>query len=75
MRRFPSPLFLLFFYDAMQELEFELPADDLSSQGNGEVEPESPSDDDEPSVPVLRVNLSNGGELALRGRDVKVKRR
>lgn len=56
-----------------QELEFELPVEGEWGRGavNGDEEQESP-DDDVSSLPVLRVNLSNGGEMALRARDVKV---
>lgn len=55
-----------------QELEFELPPENSSGrEGHGSGEAESPSDDDENGLPVLRVTLSNGGEMALRGRDVK----
>eukprot|EP00752_Nemacystus_decipiens_P011704 g10386.t1 len=56
-----------------QELEFELPVDVDSGrgQGAGDGEAESPSDDEGSGLPVLRVNLSNGGEMALRSRDVK----
>lgn len=60
-----------------QELEFELPAEGSNGKQGllGDADGDSPSDDDEPSDAVLRVSLSNGGELALRGRDVKVSRR
>ena len=60
-----------------QELEFELPVEDETGrkQGIGEAEAaDSPSDDDDSSPPVLRVTLSNGGEMALRPREVQVKR-
>ena len=40
--------------------------------GNGYDEPESQDDEDDSSLAVLRVNLSNGGEMSLRVRDVKV---
>lgn len=64
----------LLFYTKSQELEFELPEENPTGkvQANGDPEPESLSDDDEPTTPVLRIILSNGGEVALRGRDVKV---
>lgn len=56
-----------------QELEFELPVEGEWGRRpvNGDEEQESP-DDDVSNLPVLRVNLSNGGEMALRARDVKV---
>lgn len=64
----------LVFLSRWQELEFELPVDDDTGkgQGGGDGEADSPSDDECSSLPVLRVNLSNGGEMALRSRDVKV---
>lgn len=62
-----------------QELEFKLPVENGgSARGQGwgatDGEAESPSDDEgnTSSLTVLRVNLSNGGEMALRSRDVKV---
>ena len=65
------------FAPPQQELEFELPVEDETGrkQGIGEAEAaDSPSDDDDSSPPVLRVTLSNGGEMALRPREVQVKR-
>lgn len=69
-------MFFFFAFPRRQELEFELPCDVDSGRGPGGGDGEggdSPSDDECSSLPVLRVNLSNGGEMALRSRDVKVR--